>query len=248
MDLRYIPFTFPGLDSVGCAFGARASGINSPFGGGNISLDVGDDPQAVLAVRHAMQGVLGCGTWQELRQVHGEQILFDPEPGDIDQPGTVEADGLATATPGQALVIKTADCQPILLAHESGRYVAALHTGWRGNVLQFPTTAVQAFCEEYDLDPAELLAVRGPSLSPAASEFKNFENEFGDYYRDYHDPATNTVDLWRLTRDQLVNAGLRPDRIHGLDLCTLSLPELFFSYRRQQICGRQASIIWIKKE
>ncbi len=247
MDLRYIPFTFPGLDRVGCAFGARAAGAPGPFGGGNMSFDVGDDPAAVLAARRALQGALGCGSWQELRQVHGTQMLFDPEPGDIAQPGTFEADGLATADPGRALVIKTADCQPILLAHESGSHVAALHAGWRGNVLRFPVVGVRAFCEEYGLDPAELLAVRGPSLGPAAAEFTNFEAEFGDDFRPYYDEAARTVDLWRLTRDQLVAAGLRPDRIHSLDLCTKSVPELFFSYRRDHVCGRQASVIWIRQ-
>jgi len=244
---RLIPFAFPGLDRVGCAFGARAAGACGPYGGGNISLDVGDDPGAVRAWRRAMQGALGFGTWQELRQVHGTQMLFDPEPGDIDAPGTFEADGLATAEPGRALVIKTADCQPILLAHESGGVVAALHVGWRGNVAEFPQRGVRALCREYGLAPAELLAVRGPSLGPAASEFTNFEAEFGPAFAPYHDPATRTVDLWRLTRDQLLAAGLLPERIHGLDLCTHATPELFFSYRRERTCGRQASVIWIRK-
>lgn len=244
---RLIPFAFPGLDRVGCAFGARAPGARGPLDGGNISLDVGDDPRAVRSWRRAMRDALGLGPWQELRQVHGTQMLFDPDPGDIDAPGTIEADGLATARPGQALVIKTADCQPVLLAHESGSVVAALHVGWRGNVADFPGRGVRALCAEYGLEPSGLLAVRGPSLGPAASEFTNFETEFGPAFTPYHDPATHTVDLWRLTRDQLVAAGLLPERIHGLDLCTRSFPELFFSYRRQRACGRQASVIWIRE-
>ena len=37
-----------------------------------------------------------------------------------------------------------------------------------------------------------------------------------------------------------------PDEgIFGLDLCTASMPDSFFSYRRDGICGRQANVIWI---
>ena len=64
-------------------------------------------------------------------------MIFDPEPRDIGDGPSADGDGLATARPGQALIIKTADCQPILLAHKSGKYVGALHAGWRGNVQNF---------------------------------------------------------------------------------------------------------------
>lgn len=245
MDMSFLPFAFPGLTNIRCAFGLRGA-AGGPFGGNNISLDVGDDAAAVVANRKSLRDTLGFDTWQEVRQVHGPQMIFDPEPGSIDEPGVLEADGLATARPGQALVIKTADCQPILLAHKSGRYIAALHAGWRGNVLKFPATGVRDFCEEYDIAASDVLAVRGPSLGPGKSEFTNFGQEFGPEFEDWYDEATQRVNLWRMTRDQLVSAGLNPADIFSLDLCTMSLPEMFFSYRREQVCGRQASLIWIE--
>jgi copper oxidase (laccase) domain-containing protein len=55
------------------------------------------------------------------------------------------------------------------------------------------------------------------------------------------------MDLWQLTRDQLTEAGLFPKNIFALDLCTHSMEEWFFSYRRNNTCGRQASIIWMEK-
>jgi YfiH family protein len=173
-------------------------------------------------------------------------MAFEPEGVALDERSSLEADGSATSIPGQALVIKTADCQPILLAHESGKYVAALHVGWRGNVLEFPQKGVALFCERYGLAPDELMAVRGPSLGPGESEFTNFEMEFGDRFRDFFDPATRTVNLWRLTVAQLRQVGLRRERIFSLDLCTASLP-VFHSYRRDKAnSGRQASLIWIR--
>jgi hypothetical protein len=208
---------------------------------------VGDEPSRVAANRRSLIGSLGCETWCEVKQVHGTTMVFEPEPLPLDQPGAVEADGLATARVDHALVIKTADCQPILLAHSSGRYIGALHVGWRGNVQDFPGKGVAGFCAEYEIAPQDVLAVRGPSLGPARAVFENFETEFGPEFVDWFDPQTRTVDLWRLTRDQLVAAGLKPGNIFSLDLCTRSLPDMFFSYRRSQTTGRQAGLIWIRR-
>ncbi len=251
-----ISFTFPGVPGVRCAFGMRAtspardaSGGDEPadpFCGGNISYRVGDDPERVTRTRRAFQKALGFSSWHSLTQVHGTDMVFDPDQDTLSETSVPRADGQATSRPGAALAIKTADCQPILLAHASGRHVAALHAGWRGNVMDFPGTGVAAFCARYGLSPADCLAVRGPSLGPWAAEFIHFEEEFGAGFRAYFDPATRTVDLWRLTRDQLIGAGLTPEHIFGLDLCTASSAH-FFSYRRSRTTGRQAAFIWIER-
>jgi YfiH family protein len=241
-----IAFRFPSVPGVRCAFGMRAEAdAGDPLAGGNISFRVGDDPDRVRRTRRAFRDTLGFDAWHALKQVHGDRMVFEPETDTTDQPSPAEADGQATSRPGAALCVKTADCQPILLAHASGRYVAALHVGWRGNVMDFPGSGVAAFCARYGLSPADCLAVRGPSLGPAKAQFVNFEAEFGPRFAAYYDPAARTVDLWRLTRDQLAAAGLPPRNIFGLDLCTAASAH-FFSYRRSRTTGRQAAFIWIE--
>jgi hypothetical protein len=208
---------------------------------------VGDMTERVLANRKSIKLDLGFAYWQELHQVHGTDMVFDPEPTEYQVPASLEGDGLATKRSMQALIIKTADCQPILLTHASGRFIAALHVGWRGNAARFPTTGVTAFCERYKLDPKDVLAVRGPSLCPEASCFTDFDNEFGREFSQWYEERNKCVDLWRLTRDQLLEAGLKPGNIFSLDLCTHHHPDLFFSYRRNRKTGRQASLVWIKR-
>jgi len=237
-----IPFVFPGVPNVRVAFTTAQSGADR----GNIAYSVPGDPVAVRANRISLQERLGFAGWCSLKQVHGDRMVFDPEPVAPEDAPTTEADGSATSISGRALVVTTADCQPILLAHESGRFVAGLHVGWRGNVLKFPQKGVAAFCARYGLQPCEVLAVRGPSLGPAASQFTNFDTEFGEGFREFFDPVTQTVNLWRLAAAQLCEAGLLPERIFSLDLCTCSLKE-FHSYRRDKAqSGRQASLIWIE--
>lgn len=235
--MNYIPFAFPGLPGIGCAFG---------HGPDTMAFTGAPDPAAVIAARQSLQAALGFSIWHSLKQVHGVHMVFEPEYDTIDRPSIEVGDGMAESRAGRALAIKTADCQPVLVAHESGQFIAALHVGWRGNVADFCARGVRSFCVRYGLDPGELFAVRGPSLGPGESEFTAFETEFGETFRPYYDHRSRKVDLWRLTRDQLMAAGLDRDRIFSLDLCTKSLP-LFFSYRRDKSPGRQASCIWIKE-
>lgn len=226
-------------------------GYRDAYDGGNISFSAGDDAGRVADNRRDMLAALrtrGLTAWAELNQVHGDALLFEPESVPCQARPVAEGDGMATSRPGLGLLIKTADCQPILLAHKSGRYVAALHAGWRGNRCDFPGTGVARFCARYNLKARDLLAVRGPSLGPARAEFVNFEREWGDAFRPWFDPQTRTMNLWGLTRHQLRQAGLPECQIFGLDLCTASNPDQFFSYRREKRSGRQASLIWIAAE
>ena len=252
---RFLPFSLPGVPNVGCAFQIRTvpapdeagpgAGLEADFAGGGLSPSAGDDADAVLARRRSLCAILGVDAWAEMSQVHGDDIVFDPPPASPEADSGMEADGMATSLPGLALMIRTADCQPILLAHRSGRFVAALHAGWRGSRMNFPGSGVRRFCDRYGILPRDVLAVRGPSLGPACAEFVNFEKEWDDGFRPWFDEGTRCMDLWSLTRDQLQEAGVPGSQIFGLDWCTRSSP-WFFSYRRARRCGRQASLIWIR--
>lgn len=242
MSLTMLPFQFPGIPGVGCAFSMRCFGSVSLAGG---------ESAAVSSTRRAsIPALLGVSGFAEVHQVHGVRTLFEPEAQNPGATPSEQADGLATSRPGLALMIKTADCQPILVAHASGRYIMAIHAGWRGNRQDYPRIAVEEFCGHYGLEPADLWAVRGPSLGPAASEFVNFDQEWGPDFLPWYDESRRTVDLWMLARHQLESAGLLPGRILGIDLCTFENAEQFFSYRHFRRLGsedgRQGSFIWIR--
>lgn len=271
LDIALIWFRFPGVPRVWCAFQGRSAVTSGgpgrsggpavpplpplPWSGGNISFNAGDDPAATAAARAALLACLrprGLHAWAEVRQVHGDVMVDEPPAPpaaalpDYRMAGAPEADGMLTSTPGRGLLIKTADCQPVLLAHRSGRHVAALHVGWRGNRCDFPASGVRRFCALRGLDPADIFAVRGPSLGPARAEFVNFAQEWGESFRPWLDAATLRMDLWSLTRSQLERAGVPPRQIFGLDICTSLNADRFFSHRHDPRSGRQASLIWIE--
>ncbi len=250
MALSFIPFAFPGIPGVRCAFQTRGSGASQGvYGNGNIAYSVGDDPLRVSSNRMDLAGTLEIPALAELRQVHGDTLIFNPRPALLERlteaPDFPEGDGMATDRPGLGLLIKTADCQPVLVAHREGRHIAAFHIGWRGNRLHFLQSGIRTFCSRYGLAARDLFAVRGPSLGPQRSQFVNYEQEWGPDFAAWFNPDERTMNLWRLTRDQLAGAGVPPEQVFGLDLCTASMPDNFFSYRRDRVCGRQASVIWM---
>lgn len=247
MAVAWMPFRFPGLRGVRCAFQTRAVPTDDPCSGGNISFLSGHSVQAVRTARQELLHEFGAETLAELHQVHGTQLVFDPDPVPSLGEPVEEGDGMATTRPGMALMIKTADCQPVLLAHQCGHHIMALHVGWRGNRNNFIATAVARFCEHYALRPEEVLAVRGPSLGPAQAEFIHFAQEWGEDFARWFQHREQTMDLWSLTRHQLLQAGLLPAHIFSLDYCTFTNEDLFFSYRRDHTrSGRQGNFIWIE--
>ncbi len=101
-----------------------------------------------------------------MRQVHSDAVLrLDAAPG-----GKPEADGLMTDVPGLLLVVRTADCLPVLLADAANRAVAAVHCGWRGTEQRILEKAVRAMGEAYGSRPREMRAALGPCIGAACYE------------------------------------------------------------------------------
>lgn len=251
MAVKIIPFAFPTLEYVHCAFQCRVHGALKPneipnaLSGGNISYVRGDAPEAVRIVRAELAQNLGFSRVAEVCQYQGAVTIFDvPSTSQESTQVLQRADGLATDEIDLALMIKTADCQPLLFAHASGQHLMALHVGWRGNRANYIQQAVARWCAIKKIQAQDIFVVRGPSLGPVQAEFIHFNEEWGSAYKSYFEKTTNTMDLWRLTRDQLLEAGLLDQQIYGLDLCTTSLSKMFFSYRVTHKVGNQASFIW----
>lgn len=163
-------------------------------------------------------------------QVHGREVREVP-------PARAEtrADGLWTREPGRAVGVRTADCVPILVVDPGLRGVAAIHAGWRGSAAGIAEIGVRALAQSLDLPSERLLAAIGPHIGPCCYEVDDpvreavaEENCFSPAARAGH----YQLDLHALNRQQLLRAGLRPERILSVGACTHCHPELYTSYRR----------------
>jgi hypothetical protein len=236
-------FQFSGIKNVRCLF--HGKNFNTENSLGSIAFDRGEENKIILENREYLFKKLSMPVL-EVHQIHSSILHFTPKQTLYAEKASLEGDGIATNSAKHALLIKTADCQPILLAHKKGQHIMALHVGWRGNRNDFILQAVAEFCKEYKLLARDLFAVRGPSLGPQEAEFTNFSAEWGDAYKEWYTVQTQTLDLWTLTRHQLKQAGLLQENIYGIDFCTKTMSKQYFSHRENNQTGRQASIIWFE--
>jgi hypothetical protein len=232
---------FPGLAAAGGlvqAVTTKAGGVSSgPFA----SLNLGggqDDPAAVAANTEALRRALGLESLVWARQVHGTRVVAV---AGGETPPVAEADGLATDRPGVGLVIKTADCQAVVLYAPERGVVANLHAGWRGQAAGIVGAGVAFLAERYGVRPEELWAAVAPSLGPCCAEFVNWAEELPPAWAAYQ-VRPQHFDLWQATWDQLAAAGVPRERIETAGICTKCSPK-FFSYRREGATGRFATVV-----
>ena len=114
-----------------------------------------------------------------LHQVHSRDVIHVEAPL-AERP---RADAMVTKTPGLALGILTADCQPVLFADAGAGVIGAAHAGWRGALDGVLEATVEAM-EALGATRANISAVIGPSISQAAYEVGQ---EFIETFVD-HDP------------------------------------------------------------
>ncbi len=101
-----------------------------------------------------------------MRQLHSDTIhRLDAAPAK-----RLEGDALLTNVPGLLLVIRTADCLPVLLYDPSGPAVAAVHCGWRGTEKRILEKAVKTMTDAYGSRPEEMMAALGPCIGAACYE------------------------------------------------------------------------------
>lgn len=145
----------------------RLGGVSrGPFAWLNVGNSVGDDEAAVAENHARIYAHLGLGAQQVVSpsQVHGNHVvLVTGHDAGRTVPNT---DGLLTATPGVVLMLRFADCQPILLYDPVHHALALIHAGWRGVAQGIARRAVEAMRAAFDTDPQQLIAGLGPAIGP----------------------------------------------------------------------------------
>ncbi len=202
---------------------------------------------AVQSDAHAHELAVGETPVVFVKQVHSpDALIVDAPSAASDQP---EADAMATATPGLALAIVTADCAPILLADETARVIGAAHAGWRGaqgGVIE----AVVAQMEALGAQRSRIAAAIGPCIAQDSYEvgadmranFAAAEHRFFEATG----PGKWHFDLAGLVAARLAEAGIVS--ICAMELDTYAAARRFHSYRRathrgERTTGRQVSLI-----
>ena len=219
----------------------------------NLGDHVGDLPEAVATNRAILRKHLPSEPiW--LNQVHGTSVSTPSA-------RIVKADAIVSNTPNEVLAIMTADCLPVLFASQSGSVVGAAHAGWRGlcnGVLENTVHAMRTLMNlsHHSISQPRhdsIMAWLGPAIGPSAFEvgddvvqaFQSSGNACSSsaFVAIPEKSGKYLADIYLLARNRLESVGVQD--ISGGNFCTVAEADRFFSYRRDGVTGRFASLIWI---
>ncbi len=228
---------WPAPANIRAGTSLRNGGVSlPPYASLNLGDHVGDDPAAVAENRQRLN-LPTEAIW--LKQTHSTQIIDAAH----SLPGQMEADGSYTNQPHIICTVLTADCLPLLICNKQGTQVAAVHVGWRGLAAGIIEAALEKFT-----DNSGLLVWLGPAIGP-----DNYEvgNEVRQIFM-AQNPATKTafaaqgkkwrMNIYHLARQRLQMLGITA--IYGGNHCSYRERQHFYSYRREGMTGRMASLIW----
>lgn len=219
----------------------RNGGVSpAPYDSLNLGDHVGDLPENVAANRARVRSCLPAEPrW--LQQVHGATV--------VDGAGLLQpeaADGVYSRQADVVCGVMTADCLPVLFCDAAGSVVAAAHAGWRGLAAGVLENTVAAM----GVPAANLMAWLGPAIGPQAFEvgdevraaFVAADSAAAGAFVSGH-PGKWLADIYALARLRLHAGGV--GQIFGGGFCTVTDRERFFSYRRDGVTGRMATLIWL---
>jgi YfiH family protein len=226
-----------GVEGLGHAVFTRLGGVSQgPFASLNVGNTVGDDEAAVAENHARVYDRLGLSQDRVAtpRQVHGNRVAV------VTARDTARVfpntDGLVTDTPGIALMLRFADCQPILLYDPAHHALGLLHAGWRGVAQGIARRGVETMHETFGTHPRDLVAGLGPAIGPCCYTVgQNVAAAMSYALPDWSQVLIlQGEDTWRLdlsaaNAQQLAAAGVR--RVEHSHLCTACRRHEFYSHR-----------------
>jgi YfiH family protein len=245
----YQPEVMERFSGVRTAVATRHGGVSpAPFDSLNLSTAVGDDRANVEEnlTRLYLALDLDVSAAVDARQAQGGQVALVTESKRGTRIG--EVDALITNLPGVPLMLRFADCVPVLFYDPTHRAIGVAHAGWRGTVAKVVANTVRAMGEAFGSKPDELRACVGPSIGPCCYEIG--EDVSARVRQAFPEPGdlliplngSHYFDLWDANARLLRELGVAEIEVAGI--CTADHTEDFYSWRRENArTGRFAAVV-----
>ena len=154
--------------------------------------------------------------------------------------------------PDVTLLMRFADCVPILLYDHRNEAIGLAHAGWVGTVRRAAQAAVDGMITTFGSDAAEIMVCLGPSIGPdhyeiGADVATKVREAFGEQADQYLHSRSGSIyfDLWAANRDQLVGSGVQ--HLEMAEICTACHTEDWFSHRAEKgSTGRFGALIGLE--
>lgn len=226
----------PAGRSVELAFTDRLGGVSAaPWDELDLAIE-GDDPEEARTenLRRVLADFAPDAALADLRQVHGREVVTADGPVE-----RVPGDGLVTTRTDVVLMVRAADCVPVLLS--GGTAVGAAHAGRVGVTAGVVPATVERMRE---LGATDVVAWIGPHVCGGCYEVpQEMQEEVGSV-----EPTTVATTTWG-TPSLALGAGVRA-QLERLDVevvdvsrCTVESPDLYSHRRDGRGAGRHAGLV-----
>lgn len=216
---------------------ARHGGVSvGPWASLNLTKGTGDDPDAVEENLQRVAGAFGT-IRADLISPNQRHTTRAAVVGEADRGRVIlETDTLITRDADVPVLLRYADCTPVLLYDPRHHACAVVHSGWRGTVAGAVPAALRALADAYGTRPADVVAGVGPSIGPCCYEVGDevvaaaraaFDD--ADALLPSNGNGRHHFDLWQANRRWLSEAGVQEIEVAGI--CTACHQDEFFSYR-----------------
>jgi hypothetical protein len=250
------------FDNLLHAISTRRGGLSSgPYSTLNLGIDTGDDDAIVLKNYAAVSRALAfeLPLLVASRQVHDTQVAIINKEYQVRScsplsPSVTGYDALVTAEPDITLIVRVADCVPIILFDPVQQAASVAHAGWRGTLAGVTEQTVKVMVERCHSAPEHILVGIGPSIGPCCCEV---QEHVATLFKSKTPQAACGImkrgnklflNLWEANRLQLLAQGIPAANIEMAQLCTVCCPDLFFSHRREQgKTGRFGAFVGLRR-
>lgn len=239
-SLRWFEFeAFQGLKLKHAAF-TRYGGVSSmPWAELNLGSTVGDDLQNVIENRKRAFRMFGrpVQSMFDVWQVHSAEVVRADAPRAPHVPHQ-RADAIITNLPELTILMRFADCVPVLIFDPVKKAVGLAHAGWQGTVNKIAANTVLAMRDAYGSEPKDLIAGIGPSICSdhyqvGADVISRVWDAFGEDSKRFlfGNGDKRNFDLWEANRFILKSAGVQRIEVGGI--CTACHNDDWFSHRAE---------------
>jgi YfiH family protein len=254
-NLKY--FTFPGFGKeLKYGIFTRHGGVSpTPWDSLNIGGTVGDDPERVFTNRKRMMDILllSESSVYDCWQVHSNQVIKVDHPRKQGAPYE-KGDALITNNPEVTLLMRFADCTPILLYDSDKKVIGMVHSGWVGTIKKVIQYTIRDMIKNYGCKPANITAGIGPSIGLDHYEVgidvvDKVKEAFADQANNLikHTNGKYFFDLWEANRQLLFDCGVTNVEISGI--CTACHTDDWYSHRAEKgKTGRFGAALSLKRK
>jgi YfiH family protein len=251
-DLSFFQFESLQERNLSQAVFTRHGGVSPvPWESLNIGGTVGDDPARVSENLHRIINVLGYSHDHlvQVRQIHSAKVILAEKPMDA----IYQGDAIISKTPGLLMLMRFADCVPILFYDPVAGAAGIAHAGWQGTVKKVAKAVIESMVDHFGSIPLNVRVGIGPSVGPdhyyvgedvVSRVQENFPNSWEAFLIEDSDGVK--FDLWEANRHVLTTAGIKEIEISRI--CTACNTKDWYSHRAERgNTGRFGAVVGLRE-